>query len=142
MVDAHPLGEGPDEVLRRRRREDDLAAGPVVLLDEHAGEGLDELGEPLPRDRGRLVEGVDGAPARDEGGLPGEGDRSEGLAEEVEVTEDRPLEGQPALDHARLTHRRRERRPGGPAQEGPVEVEEGCRTHGGQPTGPPSSQAG
>ena len=140
-VDAEALGERSHEVLRGGRREHDQPAGLLVLGDEHLGEGPDHRLEHVGREHGRLVEGVGGPALGDEDRLAGQGDRAEGLTEEVEVAEEEGLAGHPCGDDPGLPHGGRQRRPGGLRQEGPVQIEECCARHAVRlPTRSPAGQ--
>ena len=135
VVDPEPLGERTDEVLGRRRREDDGAAGRPVLLDEGQREGVDHLGDGLGGAARGLVEGVTGSPLGHEGGLSREGDRGEGLADEVEGLVEQALAGEPAAHDPEVVHGAGEQLTRPALEEGAVEVEDRRTGHGSQATG-------
>ena len=136
VVEAEPLRERPDEVLRGRRREDDPAPGRVMLLDEGMGEGVDHPGDDGRRGLGGGVERVRRAASGDPGRLTGQGDRGQRLAEQVVDAVEQALAGQGPLDHPELHHRPGQDLTGAAGQQRPVEVEERGALHTRQATGP------
>ena len=96
VVEAEPVGERLDEVVRRRRRQHDRPPGGPVLLEERPGERLDHRRQPVG---GGLAGRLHRSPraALGEGGpLAGEHHRRQRLADEVEQPVDEALAGDAA----------------------------------------------
>ncbi len=132
VVEAQPVGERLDEVVRGRGREHHRPPGRVVLLDERQRERVDDGGDRLG---GRLGRGVEGRPVAALGHqrrLAGQEDRGQRLADQVEHPVEQALAGQLAGDDAEVVHRPRQQRAGAALEQGAVEVEDRRAGHGGR----------
>jgi hypothetical protein len=128
LVDAEVLGEKRDDLDRRRRHQEDLAAGVEVLLEQLQGFGIDDRGDdvlerlpddpahpglfPSPGDRQHLVPGAFHA------GLVG-------TAHPVDPLVVGALQKRRARQETLPVQRPAERQDGALGDDGLVEVEEG-----------------
>ena len=127
VVEAEPVGERLDEVVRGRGGEHERAALGAVLLEHAVGERLHHRHQPV----GDAVGGGQHRRPRPALGerhrLPRQRHRRQRLADRVEQREQEALARDRAADETGRAHRLAEHLATGAAQQRSVEVEE-CRT--------------
>ena len=145
VVEPEPVGEWPDHVVGGGGGEDEGATVGAVVLEERPGEGLHRRGQEVGR---LLARGLDlrTIPSLGEpGGLPRQDHRRPGLPHQVEQAVEETFPGdRPIGDHAGLAQRRAEHGTTGPAQQGPIQIEEHGAAHrrnGNPPADPPLGAA-
>ena len=129
IVEAEPVGERLDEVVRRRRGDDHLATRLAVLVDERPGERLDHRRQGSGGGVAGLAHRVAWPPPGERGGLPGERHRRQRLADRVEDRIEQLLAGNRTPDEAGVAHRLGVNGAGSAGQQRPIQVEERRSRH-------------
>ncbi len=140
VVEAEPVGERLDEVVRSRRGDDHLATRLAVLVDERPGERLDHRRQRSGRGVAGLAHRIACPAPGERGGLPGKRHRRQRLADRVEHGVEQLLAGDRPSDEAGVAHGvgvDAARRPG---QQRPIQVEERRSRH--QPDCTAATEAG